>query len=173
MHVLNHAKSLQSCPSLQLHGLYPPRRLSPRDSPGKNTGVSCHALLQGIFLTEWLNLHLFLLLCRQVGSSPLAPPGKPRCLMHTLRKTWEVLQLSLWAALSFLLLFWVSSGPPGLHELTTLSSQSKETTGFCLGFLSQPHSFLQAKHWGNAQVHFVCLQSPRFHCPLLPGVPYL
>ena len=28
------------------------------DSPGKNTGVGCHALLQGIFLTQGLNLSL-------------------------------------------------------------------------------------------------------------------
>ena len=26
------------------------------DSPGKNTGVGCHALLQGIFLTQELNI---------------------------------------------------------------------------------------------------------------------
>ena len=26
-----------------------------RDSPGKNTGVSCHFLFQGIFLTQGLN----------------------------------------------------------------------------------------------------------------------
>jgi len=28
------------------------------DSPGKNAGVGCHFLLQGIFLTLGLNLHL-------------------------------------------------------------------------------------------------------------------
>ena len=28
----------------------------PGDSPGKNTGVGCHALLQGTFLTQGLNL---------------------------------------------------------------------------------------------------------------------
>ena len=28
------------------------RLLCPWDSPGKNTGVGCHALLQGIFLTQ-------------------------------------------------------------------------------------------------------------------------
>ena len=27
-------------------------RLCPLDSPGKNTGVGCHALLQGIFTTQ-------------------------------------------------------------------------------------------------------------------------
>ena len=37
--------------------------LCPRDSPGKNTGVGCHFLLQGIFLTQELNLSLPL--CRQ------------------------------------------------------------------------------------------------------------
>ena len=33
--------------------------LCPQDSPGKNTGVGCHALLQGIFPTQGLNLRLF------------------------------------------------------------------------------------------------------------------
>ena len=46
-------------------------------SPGKNTGVGCHALLQGLFLTQGLNLHLLYLLHWQEGSLPLAPPGKP------------------------------------------------------------------------------------------------
>ena len=45
------------------------------DSPGKNTGVGCHALLQGIFLTQGLNPRLLCLLRRQVGSLPLVPPG--------------------------------------------------------------------------------------------------
>ena len=31
-------------------------------SPGKNTGVGGHAVLQGIFLTQGLNPHLFCLL---------------------------------------------------------------------------------------------------------------
>ena len=35
--------------SLQPHGLQPARLLCPWDSPGKNTGEGCHALLQGIF----------------------------------------------------------------------------------------------------------------------------
>ena len=32
--------------------------LCPWDSPGKNTGVGCHFLLQGIFPTQELNLGL-------------------------------------------------------------------------------------------------------------------
>ena len=49
--------------SLQSHGLQLTWLLCPWDSPGKNTGVSCHALLQGIFLIQRLNLCL--LHCRQ------------------------------------------------------------------------------------------------------------
>ena len=52
-------------------------------SPGKNTGVRFHALLQGIFPTQGSNLCLLYLLHCQVGSLPLAPPGKPH-LSHTL-----------------------------------------------------------------------------------------
>ena len=44
--------------SLQTHGLYPARLLHPWDFPGKNTGVGCHFLLQGIFLSQGWNAHL-------------------------------------------------------------------------------------------------------------------
>ena len=40
------AKSLQLCPTLRLHRWQPTRLLCPWDSPGKNTGVGCHFLLQ-------------------------------------------------------------------------------------------------------------------------------
>ena len=46
--------------SLQPHGLYPTRLLCPWDSPGKNTGVGCHFLIQEIFPTQGSNLHLLL-----------------------------------------------------------------------------------------------------------------
>ena len=55
----------------------PTRLLCPWNFPGKNTGVGCHALLQGIFLTQGLNLHLLCLLHWQVGSLQLALPGNP------------------------------------------------------------------------------------------------
>ena len=41
--------------SLRSNGPQPARLLCPWDSPGKNTGVGCYALLQGIFLTQKLN----------------------------------------------------------------------------------------------------------------------
>ena len=46
--------------SLQPHGLYLPRLLCPWNFPGKNAGVGCHFLLQGIFPTEGLNPCLLL-----------------------------------------------------------------------------------------------------------------
>ena len=45
------------------------------DFPGKNTGVGCHFLLQGIFLTRGLNPRLLSLLHWQSCSLPLAPPN--------------------------------------------------------------------------------------------------
>ena len=76
-----HAKSLQLCPTLcDPMDCSPARFLCPRDSPGRNTGVGCHALLQGFFPTQGSNLHLLSLLHWQVGSLPLGPPEKPHIL---------------------------------------------------------------------------------------------
>ena len=47
--------------SWQPQGLQPPRLLCPWDSPGKNTAVGCHALFQGIFLTQGSNLSMSLM----------------------------------------------------------------------------------------------------------------
>ena len=56
---------LLSCVCLSWpHELQPARLLCPWDSPGKNTGVGCHLILQGIVLTQGLNLCL--LHCRQI-----------------------------------------------------------------------------------------------------------
>ena len=41
--------------SLPPHGLQAARLLCPQNFPGKTTGVGCHFLLQGIFLTQGLN----------------------------------------------------------------------------------------------------------------------
>ena len=62
------------------------RLLCPRDSPGKNTAVDCHFLLQGIFLTQGSNPRLLCLLHCQADSSPLAPPGKEALALFTLKE---------------------------------------------------------------------------------------
>ena len=41
--------------SVRPHRWQPTKLLCPWDSPGKNTGVGCHFLLQGIFPTQGLN----------------------------------------------------------------------------------------------------------------------
>ena len=64
-------KSFQSCPTL-CNPMEPARLLCPGDSPGKNTGVSCHFLLQGFFPTWGLNPGL--LCCRRILDSQ-SPQG--------------------------------------------------------------------------------------------------
>ena len=49
-----------------------------------HTNVGFPALLQGIFLTQGSNPHILCLLHWQVGSLPLAPPGKPICMFSVL-----------------------------------------------------------------------------------------
>ena len=56
-----------SLPSSSVHG----------DSPNKNTGVGCHALLQGIFPAQVLNPGL--LHCRQLFL-PAELPEKPKVI---------------------------------------------------------------------------------------------
>ena len=71
-----HAQSLQLSLTLcELMDCSPPGSSCPWDSPGKNTEVGCHALLQGIFPTqEW---NPCLLHCRQI--------------LYTYWGTWEAL----------------------------------------------------------------------------------
>ena len=75
--------------SLRPHDSSPPGPSVHGDSPGKNTGGGCHAFLQGIFLTQGSNRHLLRRLYWQVGSLPLAPPGKPKGLTNSQYKEKE------------------------------------------------------------------------------------
>ena len=63
--------------SLWPHGLYPARLLCPQDFIGKNTGVGCHFLLQGIFPTQGSNLSFLRLLHWPADSLPLHRLGSP------------------------------------------------------------------------------------------------
>ena len=72
-----HSKLLQSCLTLRPYGPWPTRLLCPWDSPGKDTGLGCYVLLQGLFPTQGWNLLLLCLLHWQASSLPLAPPEKP------------------------------------------------------------------------------------------------
>ena len=63
------------------------------DSPGKNTGVGCHALLQGIFPTQGWNPRLLCLLYWQVSSLPLSYLGSPIWLQTPLQTCWTRLTI--------------------------------------------------------------------------------
>ena len=62
----------QLCPTLRDPvDRSPPGSSVHGDFPGKNTGVGCHFLLQGIFPTQKWHLSLLHLLRWEVGSLPL------------------------------------------------------------------------------------------------------
>ena len=79
-----HAKSFQSGPTLQTSAPRPTRLSCPQDSPGKNIGVSCCALLQGNFSTQGSNPLLLYLIHWPADSLALVPPGKPQTNFITL-----------------------------------------------------------------------------------------
>ena len=74
--------------SLQPQGQYPTRLLRPWDFPGKNTGVGCHFLLQGIFPTQGLKPGLPH--CRQTLYC-LSHQGSPTLQPHGLYSPWNSL----------------------------------------------------------------------------------
>ena len=85
-----HGETLAACSvasvvadSLRPYGLQPARLLCPWDSPGNNTGVSCNALLQGIFLTQGSNSSLPAFPALQADSLPNEPPS------HSMGSPWS------------------------------------------------------------------------------------
>ena len=85
---------MECCPpGASVHGI----------SHGKNTGVGCHFLLWGIFLTQKSNL------CLLFGFFTTQPPGKPSLLRPGIKSMFHAL------AGGFL-----STGPPGKSSLFIL-----------------------------------------------------
>ena len=73
-----HAKSLHSCPTLRNPmDCSPPGSSVHGDSPGKNTGVDCHALPPGDLPNPGIKPASLTSPALAGGSSPLVPPGKP------------------------------------------------------------------------------------------------
>ena len=110
--------------------LQPQANPCPRDYSGKNTGVDWHFLLQAIFLTQGLNLHLLWLLHWQVDSLPLSHLGSPpnpreedtekttgrlRHLGSACKKKGDDFQLKLWLC-------------PGIGNLPSVSVWPEEKT---------------------------------------------
>ena len=89
-----HVKVSVSSASLNsaVDGLQPAKLLCPWDSPGKNAGVRCHFLDQGIFPAQKSNLHLPCLLHWQADSFPLGHLGSPSCARN------QTLKIPGWGA---------------------------------------------------------------------------
>ena len=64
IHIISSVSRSVVSDSLRPHGLQPARLLCPWNSPGKNTGVGCLFLIQGIFPAQGSNLGF--LHCRQI-----------------------------------------------------------------------------------------------------------
>ena len=112
--------------SLQLYGLYPASLLCPWGSPGKNTGVGCQALLQGIFPTQSSNT--------QSLTSPAMAGG-----FLTTSDTWE----ALWPQLPLL------SSHPGIWN-TFLNFRNIHFKNVCSVKLNSATYFHFP--WGQVQI---------------------
>ena len=71
--------------ALSIQSIYP-MLLHPWNFPGKNTGMSCRFLLQGIFLTQGMNPHL---LHWQADSLPLSHIRSLIQCTQTLKQGWK------------------------------------------------------------------------------------
>ena len=103
----SHSKNIQSMNVLVVSDSFQPMDCSPsgssvhRDSPGKNTGVGCHALLQGIFPTQGSNPGL--LHCRQIRYRLSHQGSPPKCsnyctivlISHASKVMLKILQATL------------------------------------------------------------------------------
>ena len=148
--------------SLGHYGLEPARLLCPWDSPGMNTGVSCHSLLQGTFTTQESNPGL--LYCRQIlyhlsyqgssrartqsspaGGKPYLPWSSPQPTKHPSLEHSEHRLLSLSLHL-FSARHW-----PGIFFLSVLLALSHLTCETTPLRLATIFFFLMLKHPGQIQ----------------------
>ena len=118
--------------SLWPYWLEPARLLCPWDSPGKNTGVGCCTLLQGIFLTQGLNSCLLkILYCRWILYHWAT--GETPSLSHLTPNTglWE----SVIVFLKLRILLVTVQHPPSPSHTHTHTHTKKRILSFWLYFL--------------------------------------
>ena len=170
--------------SLPSHGLEPVRLLSPWNSPGRNTGVGSHFLLQRIFLTQGLNLDL--LHCRQILYQLSYQRSLVFCNSRYILHTFSSLSYLLWWPMitdlcSFMIVWgamkWSESHsvvsdslwPHGLYS--PWNSPGQNTGVGSLSFL-QGIFPTQESNWGLLHCRQILYQlsyqgSPRGHEPTL------
>ena len=126
--------------SLRPHGLQPTRLLHPWDFPVKNTGVGCHSLLQGIFLSQEIEPGSPTLQADSLLSESLRKPFQENtCLYCMLIPPMSLLLLQrfdehflhrnllLWIVRSEKLIFWLVSCHPYFWKHLCLSVIQQET----------------------------------------------
>ena len=149
--------------SLGPHRLWTPRLLCPWNFPGKNMGVGCHFLLQGIFPPQGSNPHLLRLLHWQVDSLPLVTPRCANFLKRFCKKCElflkSLLSLSWIASFFVFLFFW----PWGMWDLS--SPTRDRTCTPCIEMQSLNHwTTKEVPHWPNSDL---CLNFWFYKCLLL------
>ena len=137
--------------SSQPYGLQPPRHLCSWDSPAKNTGMDCHDLLQGIFLTRGSNPHLLHLPPWQVGSLPLVP----RIVIGRTDAEAQAQTLMLWPPDAKNWLIWKDPDAGKDWRQKEKGTTEDEMVG-CHHWLNG-RKFEQAPRVGNGQWSLACL----------------
>ena len=127
--LLSHVRLFVTWP----YGLQPARLLCPWDSPGKNTGVGCHFLLQGIFPTQGSNQCLLRLLHLQVDSLPLSCLGSPFWLLSFAYFSTGYLSFSSWTIGILFCMFFLFL-PTQHHLLVEVKRNQKKRTSKSLPF---------------------------------------
>ena len=104
--------------------------LCPWDFPGKNSGVGCHFLSQGIFPTQGSNSCLLLLLHWQVDSLPLSHLGS--LYGYTVIHLFICLFLDIWRYFFFLLIAIMNCCSVTGSCLTLCNPKNCSTLGFAI-----------------------------------------
>ena len=82
--------------SVQPHRQQPTRLLCPRDSPGKNTGVGCHFLLQGLPYDPAVSLlGLYLKESRNTNSKRYTQPNVHSSIIYNSQEDMEAAEVSI------------------------------------------------------------------------------
>ena len=136
------------------------------DSPGKNTGMGCHALLQGMFPTKGSNPFCLHLLHWQAASLPPVPQPDP---MYTISSVQSLSHVQLfatpWTLPIRLLCPCDSPGNNtgmGCHALLQGIFPTKESNPSLLCLLHWQECLYHQRHQGSLKVSLKRCKGPEF-----------
>ena len=158
-------------------GLQPTGLLRPWDSPGRNTGVGGHCLLQGVFLTQGSSRHLLCLLHWRADSSPPHHGKAPHCSSRTKDGSKGQWGLRLLTMSLFLALVLVNVVPAWVHLLSIkrffrgVNKHWETRTANVGGFVVWVCQFLWYLlfFWGDFVSYYFCLSIDLWRMDLVQG----